>query len=587
MRSLIFFLFFIPVLSFILLVVNLILAPHNPYGEKKTAFECGFHSFLDQNRTQFNISFFIFALLFLLFDLEILLVYPYAVSSYINNIYGLIVMLIFLILLTLGFVFELGKNALSISSRQYNTDLKDKKVIYANFNILNYIVSKLKESISNLNPVIMRFKFMIKGVFTGFINFFTLRNILKIFIIFIFGFLGRIFMVEYFDIDVFYNYVSFYSILFYFHMSVFSIWLSEYFTTIPNLDIGNIIKGINNLIKGMKSIIISIYDKYHMILGGSPVDTKPFKEIKSIDRKYVHAMDTSKDSAGGSSADGNGNSENNLGESSKSKGKGKAKEVESGMEPLDPNVVKLIKIIEDLDYKDSIINDKKINNTDKLKRLELSDTDPEKSDSTGDAKRVGEIKSVLDLKRKTLESDMDLKVKLDILERLSLSISKVYEEKGNSKLPTRNLEQNPLISSQSHPDLSKPAGIPPRSITASNLNTGTEEVFSSPPRAPHREIPFKVPEVSSPKAPHGGTPHGEMSAVPERKELSSGVSKVSELPSVVMDMESGTPSKSVNRDDEQIYKFVHQDNQLLSDKDSSDKESSLKSKFKNFFKKKK
>src|SRR5579871_6468797 len=131
MRSLTFFLFFIPVLSFILLAVNLILAPHNPYGEKKTAFECGFHSFLDQNRTQFNISFFIFALLFLLFDLEILLLYLYAVCFYVNNIYFflfLFLMLIFLILLTLGFVFELGKNALSISSRQYdNINLKDKK----------------------------------------------------------------------------------------------------------------------------------------------------------------------------------------------------------------------------------------------------------------------------------------------------------------------------------------------------------------------------------------------------------------------------------------------------------------------------
>jgi NADH-ubiquinone oxidoreductase chain 3 len=129
MRSLTFFLFFIPVLSFILLAVNLIIAPHNPYGEKKTAFECGFHSFLDQNRTQFNISFFVFALLFLLFDLEILLVYPYAVSSYINNVYGLIVMLLFLIFLTLGFVFELGKNALSISSRQYNNNLNSKIVM--------------------------------------------------------------------------------------------------------------------------------------------------------------------------------------------------------------------------------------------------------------------------------------------------------------------------------------------------------------------------------------------------------------------------------------------------------------------------
>ena len=69
-----FFLFLIPVLAVILLAVNLIFSPHNSYIEKDSAFECGFHSFLGQNRTQFSISFFIFALLFLLFDLEILLV---------------------------------------------------------------------------------------------------------------------------------------------------------------------------------------------------------------------------------------------------------------------------------------------------------------------------------------------------------------------------------------------------------------------------------------------------------------------------------------------------------------------------------
>src|SRR5436190_17150989 len=118
MNSLTFFLFFIPVLSIILLAINLVLAPHNPYGEKKTAFECGFHSFLGQNRTQFNISFFIFALLFLLFDLEILLIYPYSVSHYTNELYGLVIMLIFFILLTIGFTFEFGKKALKIDSKQ-------------------------------------------------------------------------------------------------------------------------------------------------------------------------------------------------------------------------------------------------------------------------------------------------------------------------------------------------------------------------------------------------------------------------------------------------------------------------------------
>ena len=113
-----FFLFLIPILAIVLLAVNLILSPHNPYQEKDSAFECGFHSFLGQNRTQFSISFFIFALLFLLFDLEILLVYPYVVSAYTNGIYGLVIMLVFFLVLTLGFAFELGKNALKIESRQ-------------------------------------------------------------------------------------------------------------------------------------------------------------------------------------------------------------------------------------------------------------------------------------------------------------------------------------------------------------------------------------------------------------------------------------------------------------------------------------
>lgn len=120
MTSQTFFFIFIPILAIILLGVNLIFAPHNPYEEKDSAFECGFHSFLGQNRSEFSISFFIFALLFLLFDLEILLVYPYIVSAYVNGIFGLIIMLIFFLVLTLGFAFELGKNALTIESRQTN-----------------------------------------------------------------------------------------------------------------------------------------------------------------------------------------------------------------------------------------------------------------------------------------------------------------------------------------------------------------------------------------------------------------------------------------------------------------------------------
>jgi len=118
MTSMTFFFIFIPLLAFIFLAINLIFAPHNSYKEKDSPFECGFSSFIHQNRTQFNISFFVFALLFLLFDLEILLVFPYVVSAYVNSMYGLTIMLIFFIVLTLGFAYEIGKGALKLSSKQ-------------------------------------------------------------------------------------------------------------------------------------------------------------------------------------------------------------------------------------------------------------------------------------------------------------------------------------------------------------------------------------------------------------------------------------------------------------------------------------
>ena len=96
------------------------------YQEKYSIFECGFHSFLGQNRTQFGIKFFIFALVYLLLDLEILLTFPFALSEYVNDIYGLTIALLFIIIITIGFVFELGKSALKIDSRQVITSLNVK-----------------------------------------------------------------------------------------------------------------------------------------------------------------------------------------------------------------------------------------------------------------------------------------------------------------------------------------------------------------------------------------------------------------------------------------------------------------------------
>ena len=118
MSSMTFLFIFVTVLALIFLLVNFLFAPHNPYQEKYSIFECGFHSFLGQNRTQFGVKFFIFGLVYLLLDLEIVMIYPFAVSEYENGIYGLIVVLIFIVIITAGFVFELGKNALKIESKQ-------------------------------------------------------------------------------------------------------------------------------------------------------------------------------------------------------------------------------------------------------------------------------------------------------------------------------------------------------------------------------------------------------------------------------------------------------------------------------------
>ncbi len=137
MKSILLSFIFIPALAILLLIINLIFAPHNPYQEKYSIFECGFHSFLGQNRTQFGVKFFIFALVYLLLDLEIILTFPFALTEYINSLYGLLITLGFVGIITLGFVFELGKNALKIESRQTTTEFKSKPLVVANTLNLN------------------------------------------------------------------------------------------------------------------------------------------------------------------------------------------------------------------------------------------------------------------------------------------------------------------------------------------------------------------------------------------------------------------------------------------------------------------
>ena len=115
MNSITFFLFFIPLLSFILLIINFFLATHKPNKDKDSQFEFGFTSFVQMSRMAFTISFFIYGLLFLLFDLEILLILPIAVSLYQVGVFGFSVAIIFFFVLTIGFVLEIGSGAISLT----------------------------------------------------------------------------------------------------------------------------------------------------------------------------------------------------------------------------------------------------------------------------------------------------------------------------------------------------------------------------------------------------------------------------------------------------------------------------------------
>ena len=98
-------------LSVAFVVINFILSPKNPDPEKLSAYECGFEPFED-SRMEFDVRFYLVAILFIIFDLEIAFLFPWAIS--LGNIGGLgfISMMIFLSILTIGFIYEWKKGAL-------------------------------------------------------------------------------------------------------------------------------------------------------------------------------------------------------------------------------------------------------------------------------------------------------------------------------------------------------------------------------------------------------------------------------------------------------------------------------------------
>jgi NADH-quinone oxidoreductase subunit A len=98
-------------LSVAFIVVNFIFSPKNPDPEKLSAYECGFEPFED-SRIEFDVRFYLVAILFIIFDLEIAFLFPWAISLGKIGLFGFFSMMIFLFILTIGFIYEWKKGAL-------------------------------------------------------------------------------------------------------------------------------------------------------------------------------------------------------------------------------------------------------------------------------------------------------------------------------------------------------------------------------------------------------------------------------------------------------------------------------------------
>ena len=106
----------VPILSAALLALNLLLAPSNPDEAKVSAYECGFNVIPGQTRGTFHIHFYLVSMLFLIFDLEIVLLLPIAVTLYQVSFFGFSVAIVFFLVLTIGFVLEIGSGAIKITT---------------------------------------------------------------------------------------------------------------------------------------------------------------------------------------------------------------------------------------------------------------------------------------------------------------------------------------------------------------------------------------------------------------------------------------------------------------------------------------
>ena len=105
------FLFVALGLSVGFILLNFLFSPRNPDPEKLSAYECGFEAFKD-SRMEFDVRFYLVAILFIIFDLEIAFLFPWAISLGNIGTIGFWSMMLFLFILTIGFVYEWKKGAL-------------------------------------------------------------------------------------------------------------------------------------------------------------------------------------------------------------------------------------------------------------------------------------------------------------------------------------------------------------------------------------------------------------------------------------------------------------------------------------------
>ncbi len=98
-------------LSMAIIIASLIMARQRPYDEKNSAYECGFEAF-ENARIKFDVRFYLIAILFIIFDLEVAFLFPWAVALRDIGVFGFWSMFVFLLILTVGFTYEWKKGAL-------------------------------------------------------------------------------------------------------------------------------------------------------------------------------------------------------------------------------------------------------------------------------------------------------------------------------------------------------------------------------------------------------------------------------------------------------------------------------------------